>query len=75
MTPEDIDWEYDPDATPGANVRAMVRAAHDAEADYTSADCKAFAARYIPGAGPRMVEVNLSQMDLDMAVHSAAEFM
>lgn len=75
MTPGDINWEYDPDATPGANVRAMLRAAHHADAGYTSADCKEFAARHIPGAGERMVAVNLAQMDLDMAAYSAAEFM
>lgn len=73
MTPDDINWEYDPDETPGANVRAMLRAAHDA--GYDSTDCKSFAFRYIPGAGPQMVERNLAHMDLDMAAYNAAEFM
>lgn len=73
MTPDDIDWEYDPAQTPGGNVRAMLRAA-DA-AGYTAADCKTFAARYIPGAGPTIVVRNIDACDVSLAKHSLAEYM
>lgn len=75
VTPADLDWEYDPEQTPGANVRAMLRAADDA--GLTGADAKDFAFRHIPAAGPRLVERNLDHLgdEVDLVAHNAADFM
>lgn len=52
-TPDRLDWEADPTATPHENVLAMIDHAPD---DWGLHEYKAYAHRYIPGAGPAIVE-------------------
>lgn len=75
VRPDELDWEHDPDQPPGANVRAMLRAAAD-HPEMTSTDAKTFAYRHIPAAGPRLVERNLARMDdIDLTAQPLHEFM
>jgi len=69
----DLDWDYDQSATPGENVRTLLVAA-DA-AGWTIGDCKQFAFRHIPGAGPKTVARNVEAVEVSLAKHSAAEYM
>jgi hypothetical protein len=73
MTPGDLEWEYDPDQTPGQNVRAMLLAA-DTEG-YPINECKEFAFRHIPGAGPSLVVRNIDHVEVSLPKHDAAKYM